>query len=52
MTDVEKEKLREGFQKPAENQTEEKIENVWTHEDMLEVARKILKRIGEDDKKL
>ena len=52
MTDAEKEKLREGFQKSEKTETEEKIENIWTHEDMLEVARKILKRIGEDDKKL
>lgn len=52
MTDAEKEKLREGFQKPVENQTEEKIENVWTHEDMLEIAKKIMKRMGWDESKL
>lgn len=52
MTDVEKEKLRESFQKPTETEADEKIVNVWTHEEMLDVARKILKRIGEDDKKL
>lgn len=53
MTDAEKEKLREGFQERAENQMEEKIEDdPWTEEAILEVAKKILKRIGEDDKKL
>lgn len=52
MTDAEKEKLREGFQKLVENQTEEIIENVWTHEDMLEIAKKIMKRMGWDESKL
>ena len=52
MTDAEKEKLREGFQKPVETKTEEKIENVWTHEDMLEIAKKIMKRMGWDESKL
>lgn len=52
MTDDEKEKLREGFRKPTENQTDEKIENVWTHEDMLEIAKKIMKRMGWDESNL
>ena len=52
MTDDEKEKLRESFQKPVETQTDEKIENVWTHEDMLEIAKKILKRMGWDESSL
>lgn len=51
MTDAEKQKLREGFQKTTENP--ETIEDdPWTEEAILEVAKKILKRIGEDDKKL
>jgi len=52
VTDAEKEKLREGFQKSVENQTQEKIENVWSHEDMLEIAKKIMKRMGWDESKL
>ncbi len=53
MTDDEKKKFCEGFRKPVENQTEEIIEDdPWSEEAILEVAKKILQRIGEDDKKL
>lgn len=53
MTDAEKEKLREGFQKSIENLTEEKNEDdPWTDEAILAVAKKILKRMGLDEKYL
>ena len=53
MTDDEKKKLCEGFRKPVENQTEEIIEDdPWTEEAILEVAKKILKRINSSERPL
>ena len=50
MTDDEKKELRKRFDEPKAE--EDLYKDDWTEEEILAVAKKILKRMGIDDKKL
>ena len=51
MTDEERQKRIDHFREVTKMVDEEEaIENVWTHEDMIAIADKILERIRRDEK--
>ena len=52
MTDDDKKKLLKVFLEDAKKAEPDEIENDWSEEEILEAAKRILKRMGEDDKKL
>ena len=47
LTDEEKKKLLDGFQKPIQTDADdENIENDWTETEILEAAKRIMRRMG------
>ena len=51
MTDEERQKRIDHFREVTKKVDEEEvIDNVWTHEDMIVIAEKILERIRRDEK--
>ena len=47
MTEDQKKKLLDGFQKPEEEETDD---DYWTEDRLLEVAKQIIERLGLDEK--